>query len=676
MAFSNIIIIILFFALIAFVVFKTKILKLTGDTKLDKEKKESPIVTGTLSFDSGKDAGFAEEKALHAQNVKKIPPLCRVPQAPAGFVGRQKEIDEILGIGGKGVIISGGASGLGKTSLALKVTPKLSPQFPDAQIFIHMRGSTHEPLTPAEAMAIVIRTRHSYMKLPDDERELGKTYHSLLEGGKMLIILDDVENRNHVQPLIPSESCYTIITCNESFTLAGFHNIDLKPLEMKEAKKLLSTLHSKIGVMEEELAKICDFIPMPLCITGALLAHVRGVTPLQFSTKLQNKKNMLEQITADKEDKCIEALLKLGYAEMSKKTASVLCRLSIFSSSFDSKAEEHVCEDSSNSQLSKLVELKLVTHDEVGKRFRLHNIVRQFAAGYLTKGELATAQTRHAEHYLKVIEQAAELASKDGKKSIKGLHLFDLEWENIRTAYNWAKENMVMEKDAAAYCCRYPEAGRVFLEHRLSKKNRLQWLETALSAAKQMKDSKAEQVQLVALGDFFLESGSPLQALELYKQAHEIARHLATRTDEMRLLDSIGLCFAKLNNHMKAADYFQQALDKKTGDASMERNVLVHMGKSFSALGSHRKSMGFYEQALAIDRQTGNRHDEGESLWLICQALAQNRNMVEAIDRAQEAIALLAEFKRPEAAKAKKQLEEWKEKSNITMESLELEDIG
>ena len=62
-----------------------------------------------------------------------------------------------------------GQGGIGKTALALALAlaEELAERFPDAQLFVDLRGASAEPLTPADAMAQVIHAYRPTERLPE-----------------------------------------------------------------------------------------------------------------------------------------------------------------------------------------------------------------------------------------------------------------------------------------------------------------------------------------------------------------------------------------------------------------------------------------------------------------------------------------------------------------------------
>ena len=125
------------------------------------------VVTGGTNVEGG---GIG---AVHGDNVKgdkvtiihqeSTPPpasptpsaLHQLPAPPSDFTGREAELRELLTAVEKGgVTISGlqGMGGIGKTALALKLADQLRPRYPDAQIYLNLKGTSDKPLAAAEAI--------------------------------------------------------------------------------------------------------------------------------------------------------------------------------------------------------------------------------------------------------------------------------------------------------------------------------------------------------------------------------------------------------------------------------------------------------------------------------------------------------------------------------------------
>ena len=145
------------------------------------------------------------------QQIVNLPPdpviqsLHQIPAPPQDFTGREEELATLCqAVQNEGVVLSGvrGMGGVGKTALALVLAQRLTPDYPDAQLFVNMYGAPDTPTpptTPAAAMQSVVRAFHPTANLPEDENQLAALYQSVLHEKKVLILLDDARDRAQVE---------------------------------------------------------------------------------------------------------------------------------------------------------------------------------------------------------------------------------------------------------------------------------------------------------------------------------------------------------------------------------------------------------------------------------------------------------------------------------------------
>ena len=138
----------------------------------------------------------------------------QLPPPPGDFTGRAAELDELMAkLGGGGATISGisgiqGMGGVGKTALALKLGEQLSGRYPDAQIYLDLKGASQQKaLSTADAMAHVIRSFDRQAQIPEGEAELRGLYQSVLYEKRAILLMDNAADREQVEPLIPRSSC-------------------------------------------------------------------------------------------------------------------------------------------------------------------------------------------------------------------------------------------------------------------------------------------------------------------------------------------------------------------------------------------------------------------------------------------------------------------------------------
>jgi tetratricopeptide (TPR) repeat protein len=317
----------------------------------------------------------------------------------------------------------------------------------------------------------------------------------------------------------------------------------------------------------------------------------------------------------------VEASLDLSYRRLPAEAGSIFCLLSVFPSDFDAAAEEVVCQDECHRHLSELVRWSLVEYrllDEAGEgRYHLHDLVRLFAAERLevAGGEAVRndAQQRHSEYFKDALSSATELYGNGD--ALSGLRKFDLERMNIEAGWAWAKNNLAGNNAVASLCNAFLD-WPYLLELRLHPKERISWLETALAAARQLKDNGMEGAHLCNLGSAYSNLGQLVKAIDYYEQALKIAREIGDRRGEGADLCNLGLAYRNLGETSKAIEYHEQALkiSREIGDRQGEGADLGNLGLAYTHLGEPRRAIDYYEQAQKIAQEIGDRRGEGADL--------------------------------------------------------------
>ena len=140
---------------------------------------------------------------------------------------------------------------------------------------------------------------------------------------------------------------------------------------------------------------------------------------------------------------------------------------------------------------------------------------------------LREAGLRHARYYESVLRNANESYQQGGESTREGLILLDSEWDNIQTGQTWATAFMEVDNNAAQLCSDYPEAGVYILDLRQSFHNRIDWRESALAAARELKRRDAEAVHLGNIGIAYADLGNASKAIEYHNGHLKIAQELA-----------------------------------------------------------------------------------------------------------------------------------------------------
>ena len=299
--------------------------------------------------------------------------------------------------------------------------------------------------------------------------------------------------------------------------------------------------------------------------TGGDLQSTPDLSVTDYARELQDEQKRL-RLTDRINNLSVEASFNLSYARLDGDTARVFRTLAVFPASFDAAATESVCETKGHARLSELARRNLVLYDAASERYRLHDLVRDFANGKLKDSERDSAELRHAEHYLGVL-RAADHLYKEGRGSLMlGLALFDREWVNIQAGQARSVRRMEAAKSgkdeagAAKLVSDYPDAGRYCLVLRLHPREQIGWREAALDAARSLEDRAAEGRHLGNLGVAYQNLGEYRKAIGFHEQHLASAREIGNRQGEGIALWNRALVLRKVGRKAEAIADAEAAL--------------------------------------------------------------------------------------------------------------------
>jgi tetratricopeptide (TPR) repeat protein len=662
----------------------------------DRERVQSAIAAGALSIATGQravslggDANGAvivtgdENVIVRVDSVAAIAwllhrghpsPLHQLPADVADFAGRAMQVEKLLAVlsepSGRAAIE--GMGGLGKTTLAVHVAHRLTGRYPDAQIVVDM-ARTSAPLTPEQALARVIRVFEPLMQLPGTVAELRPIFLSMLRGKRVLLILDNAHDGDKVAPLAPPENCALIVTSRRRIAVAGLVRVNLDLLALEEAAGLLGSIVGKGRATAAELSRIaelCGLLPLALRVAGMFLVENPHWTAAEFSGALANERERLTRLRLEgNESLDVAASLALSVRELRGTHPGIADHwheLAVFPAGFDVAAAASVWDQqvtAARDGLGLLLSRSMVLYDTTQQRWRLHDLMRDLA-GLRTAVDvllaprlaqehspadllvfavekrhdlaerLTAARRRHAEHYCGVLAAANDLYIKGGEQVMVGLGLFDRERRNIETGQAWAAAGVAADPAAERLCVRYPLDGAHVLDLRQHPRQRIAWLETAVTAARKIGVRGGEGNALGSLGIAYKNLGEPRRAIECYEQVLSIMREIGDRRGEGNTLGNLGIAYAHLGEPRRAIEFYEQhlAIAREIGDRRGEGNTLGTLGNAYGDLGEPRRAIEFYEQHLATAREIGDRGGEGIALGSLGNAyrdLGEPRRAIE-----------------------------------------------
>ncbi len=611
--------------------------------KTSSKKTKTSVTTGKRSVGIGGDVDRStfvtgDYATIYQSTPEKLAPrLFQLPPPPADFTGRKTQIDELLNDfkSHKGAAISGltGMGGIGKTALGLVAAHAIANDYPDAQIFMDLKGTT-TPLSATDVMRHVILSFEPTADLRAlDESNMSAAYQSILHGKRVLLFLDNARSAEQIAPLRPPETCAMLVTSRWTFTVPGLQSRRVDVMSEDDAKTFLLELCPRIKDKAAELAMACAYLPLALRIAGSFL-QVNEDWPIEkYLTKLNDRKKRLATLKESREEAELKsepdllATFDLSYSQLEDADQKRWRMLGVFPASFAwtaAAAMWELEEEETIKLLGLLRRYSLLEYDETSMRYSLHDLLADYAVAQTSEAEELENRIKHASHYMQVMSAADELYLEGGEKILQGLLLFDLEWEHIRSAQTWVSENIDASEQITTLAMRYPSAAAYCLDLRLIPRQKIHWLELAIVAARKSENKQYEGIHL----------------------------------------GNLGLAYADLGDARKAIEYHEQALTvmREIGDKRAEGSILGNLGNAYAALGDARKAIEFYEQALIIDREIGDRRGEAFGSWNLGLEYEKAGEYGKAIAAMQICVDYERELGHPDAEKDAARIEEVRKK--------------
>ena len=557
-----------------------------------------------------------------AGDKEPFSPLHQLPSPPANFTGRDEELaeleKELTAAHKSGATISGkhaglqGMGGVGKTALATVLAHKLKDHYPDAQLYLNLRGADPEhraPVTPADTMQSIIHAFQPEAKLPEELDKLTPIYNGVLnEAGRVLLFLDNAADGEQVKPLVPPANCLLLVTSREHFSLPSMVVRDIDCLRAEKSQELLLKLAPRISGYEKEAAELCDHLPLALEVfAGVVESHKIYPVP-DLVERLRRQPAKLTKA---------DAAFQVSYDLLADDLRRRWTMLAMFSGSFDLAAaaavwEEH--EDFAREAMQPLVNASLVEWHESDGRFRQHDLVRQFCDSKLTDAERTTGKQGFARHYREVAEETERLYDRGSEHVLRALELFDQERTNIEAAFQWLQSREDKESGDQLLLLVNALTHTTYL--RFHPHQIIRWRQSQLKAARDSHNRKSEGLALANIGNAYSDLGEAHKAIEFHEQYLAIAREIKDRRAEGRALGKLGIDYWQLGNALKSIEFCEQqlAIHREFGTPRDEGDALGTLAIAYGALHEEHKAIEFLEQQLEIDRKIGDRRAEGAAL--------------------------------------------------------------
>ncbi|MGW1269833.1 BTAD domain-containing putative transcriptional regulator [Streptomyces sp. NPDC002491] len=361
------------------------------------------------------DPELAEPSAPAAEPaVVRVRPA-QLPATVPDFTGRAAfvaELSEVLaaaGGGGSGGVMAvsalAGIGGVGKTTLAVHVAHQARPVFPDGQLYVDLQGAGTRAAEPETVLGAFLRALGAAESaIPDSLEERAALYRSLLDGRRILVLLDNARDAAQVRPLLPgTEGCAALVTSRVRMVdLAGAHLVDLDVMSPDEALALFTRIVGEERVASEREAALdvvaaCGFLPLAIRIAASRLASRRTWTVSVLAAKLADERRRLDELQAG--DLAVKATFELGYGALDAAQARAFRLLGLADGPDVSlRAAAAVLDlppEDAEDLLESLVDTSLLESAAPG-RYRYHDLVRLYARACAERDEQAAGERKVA----------------------------------------------------------------------------------------------------------------------------------------------------------------------------------------------------------------------------------------------------------------------------------------
>ncbi|GAA2672821.1 BTAD domain-containing putative transcriptional regulator [Actinosynnema pretiosum subsp. pretiosum] len=215
----------------------------------------------------------------------------QLPAAASGFVGRDDELawlDLLCDTRDRDATTTAvldGPPGIGKSELAVAWGHRRAAQFPDGLLFAQLGGHADDGrarVGPGEVLGrFLLALGVPADAVPRETADRVGLYRSVLAGRRVLVVLDDARDAEHVRLLLPPGSgSLALVTSRLRLgalvVSAGARVLTLGPLAEDESARLVDEAVGKPLSEQEpdavrDLARLCDNLPLALRIAAAKL---------------------------------------------------------------------------------------------------------------------------------------------------------------------------------------------------------------------------------------------------------------------------------------------------------------------------------------------------------------------------------------------------------------------
>ena len=556
-----------------------------------------------------------------------------VPLTP--LLGREGEVEKIIQWLRRDeirLLTLYGPAGTGKTRLALHIANQMLPDFTGGVFFVAL-AAVREPTAVLTAMVKTLGvTESGYQALIEDLK-------AFLQPKPMLVVLDNFEQVVAAAPLVVEilQACprlKILVTSRIVLHVRGEHEFPIPTLALPQlANALLEDLTQNPAialfvartqavkpdfVLTQEnaptIAEICIRLDgLPLAIELAA-THSKILSPPQLLARLENRLDLLSKGAQDLplRHQSLRHALDWSYNLLNCQEQILFRRLGVFVSSCNPVAVGQICEPEIENAFEVLYHLETLIDKSLLQpvpgqteqpRFRMLEVIREYAAEQMSEGETALINQRYVDYYLDLAETAQQKLH--GPAQIEWLDKLEQELDNLRIALSILLEQQQIETALHFSGC----LGQFWFIRGYLGEGR-QWLEKVLALATAHPPTPALGQVVNALGLLVWAGADYTLAYAHGTRAVKLLRELTDKDGLGQALITSGLAAAGLNDTKAACEYFEESValsDEINSDWAIAR-ALNYLGYVLGVQGNYPAAKIKLKESLALFRVAGDKH--------------------------------------------------------------------
>lgn len=594
----------------------------------------------------------------------------QLPLAPGHFVGREAELEQVdafaattYSLAGRVCVLEGPA-GVGKTTLATQIGHRVKNSFPDGQLYADLRG--FDQMKPADPTEVLLGFLHALGvpsgAIPSAVADRAAMYRSLLDGQRLLVVLDNASSSDHVRPLIPAaQTCLTVVTSRNRMdslvTKEGAKRIPLALLGSSAATDVLAARIDAARLSAEpdavrNLVGLCAGLPLVLGVVASRAAD-RPSEPLSaLVTQIHSADDHLESLSFPEDGLDLRMIFRWSYDGLTPSGARLFRMLGLHPGPDIGLA---ACSallggEPARPAFRELMSANLLT-EPVRDRFQLHHLLHAYARDLVAREDAAarrSAEQQMLDHYLDAAQaanaciQPRDAEHRDDVRPAPGgyadsMAWFTAEWESLFTLIVRASD-----RNFESYAWRLAAACMVFLRRTGRHTARIEVQRVAVRAATQVGDRPGLATAQRMLADALARSGQGTEVRSLLAEALTTFSDLGDGDGALRAHLSFVRALDAESAYGEALQHAEAAVElaRENGNRSALADALAANARQLTHVGRLDLALDLGAQALEIYLTIGNAEGEASLLKTVGDAELQRGRLGPAITAYEKSVAL------------------------------------